>query len=222
MLTAIPTSGEIQMAIFSMGRYKSPGLDGMSVIFYKHYWGIVKETTIKEVHVFFKTSYLRKSSNHTFITLIPKSENAHRVDQYRPIALCNVIFKIITKILASRLRNVLDLIIHPSQAAYIPNRSIGDNIIVNYEIMHYMNRKKGKTGFMTIKIDLAKAYDKVEWIVLTHIITCFGFADKFIRWIQECINTAQFSILINGAPYGYFQGGRGIRQCNPISPHYSP
>lgn len=217
-LTALPTGGEIQRAIFYMGRYKSPGPDGMTVTFYKHYWGIVHEATVKEVQVFFQSGILRKASNHTFITLIPKSDNPLRVDQYRPIALCNVIFKIITKILATRLRLVLDSIIHPSQAAFIPNRCIGDNIIVNHEIMHYLNSKKGKAGFMAIKIDLAKAYDKVEWSVLTNLLTCFDFADTFIRWIKECISTAQFSILINGAPYGYFQGERGICQGDPMSP----
>lgn len=217
-LTTIPTQGEIQKAIFSMGRYKSPGPDRMSVIFYKTYWEILKEATINEVQVFFQSGKIRQSSNHTFIALIPKSLTANKVNQYLPIALCNVIFKAITKILASRLRIVLDGIIHPSQAAFISNRSIGDNIIVNHEIKHYLNKKKGKKGFMAIKIDLAKAYDKVEWNVLTNILTCFGFEDKFIRWIQECISTVQFSVLINGAPHGYFHAGRGIQQGDPLSP----
>lgn len=139
------------------------------------------------------------------------------MDQFRPIALCNVILKIITKLLANRLRPLLDQIIHPSQAAFIPNRAIGDNIIINYEVMHYLNRKKGKQGYMAIKIDLAKAYDRVEWGVLAIIFRQLGFQDRFIKLIHECISTFHFSILLNWSPFGYFTAERGIRQGDPMS-----
>lgn len=155
--------------------------------------------------------------NHTFLALIPKSNNANRVDLFRPIALCNVNYKIITKIIASRLRKHLEGIISLNQATFIPNRSIHDNIIANHEIMYYLNKKAGKKGFMVIKVDLAKAYDKVEWNVIAHIFSQLGFHEKFNHLVHACISSAQLSILLNGTPFGFFKSKRGIRQGDPMS-----
>lgn len=112
----------------------------------------------------------------------------------------------------------MDFIVHPSQAAFVPHRAISDNIIINYEIMFYMKNKKGSKGVMAIKVDLAKAYDRIEWKVLYHILYLLGFNDKFIELIAECVSTPHFSLLLNGSPYGYFSPRRGIRQGDPISP----
>lgn len=144
-----------------MGTYKSPGPDGMTVTFYKEYWRIVRDAVIAEVQAAFQHGRIKPAFNHTFLALIPKVKGAARVDQYRPIALCNVTLKLITKLLAGRLRNYLEQIVHPSQTAFIPNRAITDNIIINHEVMRFLNKKKGATGFMAIKIDLAKPM--IEW-----------------------------------------------------------
>lgn len=99
-LIATPTLQEIQQAFFRMGNYKSPGPDGMTVTFYKHYWGIVGLALVIEIQNIFTTGRIKPALNHTFIALIPKTATAHKVEQYRPIALCNVIFKAITKIIS--------------------------------------------------------------------------------------------------------------------------
>lgn len=207
-LETIPTDVEIKQAVFGMGTYKSPGPDGMSSTFYKVYWPIIGPDMISEVQNFFTTGRLKQAYNHTFLALIPKSNNASKVEQFRPISLYNVFLKIITKILSSRIRPILEHLIHPSQAAFIPQRSINDNIIINHEVMHYMNGKKGSTGFMAIEIDLAKAYDRVEWHILCQILHKFGFCSKFIDMVSECISTSHFSILLNGSPFGFFKAGR--------------
>lgn len=215
-LRACPTPAEIHRALFAMGNYKSPGPDGMTVTFYKQYWGIVHEAIVREIQDFFQHGRLKPSFNHTFLALIPKMRWAARVDQFRPIALCNVTLKIITKIITGRLLNLLESIFHPSQAAFIPNRAINDNIIINHEVMCYMNQKKGVNGFMAIKIDLAKAYDWVEWGVLQRLMKCLGFDDYFTHLIMECISTARFSLLLNGCLYGYFEAQWGLRQGDPL------
>lgn len=113
-LTVLPTYGEIQHAIFSMGNYKSPGPNGRSVTFYKHYWGTVRLAVVSEIQHVFSTCTLQPALNHTFLALISKSTSAHKVDQFMPIALCNVAFKAITKIIAGRLRHILGHIVAAS------------------------------------------------------------------------------------------------------------
>lgn len=210
-LNLIPTEDEIHRAVFSMGSNKSPSMDGMTVNFYKSYWSIIKEDVVKEVQMSFQLGTIKAAHNHTFIALIPKSVSASKVDQFRPIALCNVFLKIITKIIANRLRAHLDNIIYPCQSAFIPHRAITDNIIINHEVMHYLKCTKGRKGFMAIKIDLPKSYDSVEWKVLIHPMRKLSFNKQFTDLIASCISSTQFSILLNGSPYGFFKIGRGIR-----------
>lgn len=122
-----------------MANNKSPGPDGMSPVFYKSYWTIIGKDVHAAIAEFFIHKRLNTAANHTFITLIPKKLGANRVDLFRPIALCNVAYKIITKILSSQLKSVLGSLVHPTQTAFIPNRSIMDNCIINQEIMSYLN-----------------------------------------------------------------------------------
>lgn len=190
----------------------------MTPIFYKNFWNIIGKDLISVVQHFFEEGRLSKAINHTFISPIPKKQAANKVEQFRPIMLCNVAYKVVTKILASRMREILAKIIHLSQVAFIPNRSITDNCIINHEIMHYLRLKKGKCGLMAIKIDMAKAYDMVEWNILMHILHLHGFNDKFCNLILECISIAFFLVLVNGSPAGFFSSSRGLKQGDPISP----
>lgn len=115
--------------------------------------------------------------------------------------------------MAERIRGLLEGIIHPSQAAFVPNRSIGDKSIINHEIIHYLNGKQGKQGYMAIKIDLTKTYDLVEWSVLLHIMKKLGFLEEFYELVHVFISSSKFSILT----YGFFPSMRGLRQGDPMS-----
>lgn len=161
-LVNVPDAREIRLAVMSLAGNKSPIPDGMSPNFYKHFWSTIGADVESAVQSSFKGEGITRAINRTFIALIPKREAANKVDQFRPIALCNVIYKVITKIFASRIKGHLDTIIHPSQSAFIPIISILDNIIINHEVMSYLNSKKGRKGFMVVKVDMAKAYDRVE------------------------------------------------------------
>lgn len=141
----------------------SPGPDDFFPLFYKSFWPDLAPTITTIVQEFFNSGYLLKSWNHTFVTLIPKTDSVTKVEHYRPILLCNVSYKIISKILFERLKGTLDSIISPTQATFVPSRHITDNTIICHEIMHRMKNKKGKLGLMALKIDMAKAYDRVEW-----------------------------------------------------------
>ncbi|MDV3165581.1 MAG: hypothetical protein Q8808_02605 [Candidatus Phytoplasma australasiaticum] len=140
-LMIIPSGRNSQHAIFSMGSFKSPGPDGMTFTFYKKYWNIVGPKVMEVIQDIFRTRKLPSSFNNPFIALIPKANHASKVDQFRPILLCNVVFKVVTKIMDGRIQGLLEGIIHHSHAAFVPNRSIGDNSIINHEVMHYLKRK---------------------------------------------------------------------------------
>ncbi|KAK9288102.1 hypothetical protein L1049_016549 [Liquidambar formosana] len=161
-LCSIPDETKIRDVLFRMGSLKAPGPDGMSVLFYKHYWSTIKFDVVNTVRSFFLGGFMLKQLNHTNIALIPKTDSAYVVHHFRPISLCNVIYKLIAKILSNRLQPFLSKLISPVQAAFVPGRSITDNSIMVHEILHSMKKKSGKGGLMAIKIDMEHAYDKMN------------------------------------------------------------
>lgn len=117
-----------------------------------------------------------KSINHTFITLIPKVKNLERVSEFKPIDLCNVIYKIISKVIANRLKPLLNSIISETQSAFTADRLIMDNVLIAFESLHHMKTNYfGKKSFMALKLDMSKAYDRVEWIFLEKFLLKLGF-----------------------------------------------
>ncbi|KAL0295420.1 UNVERIFIED_CONTAM: putative ribonuclease H protein [Sesamum radiatum] len=160
------TREEIKDAFFDIAEDKAPGPDGYSSGFYKAAWPVIGEEMIKAILEFFTTGRLLKQVNTTILALIPK-----------------------------RLRLVLDKLISPSQNAFVPGRSIGDNILLAQELFAGYNRQ-GLPMRCALKVDLRKAYDTVEWDFLSAVLQMFGFPGTFIGWVEECVTTPMFSLML--------------------------
>jgi hypothetical protein len=178
-LMAAYNNEEIKKALDGMGDLKAPGSDGMPALFYKRFWDITGDDVVREVKSVLNGGAMPKGWNETVVVLIPKVPNPEKLKDLRPISLCNVVYKIASKVLSNRLKLVLPDIISLNQSAFVPGRLITDNVLLAYELTHFMqNKRKGLDEYAALKLDMSKAYDRVEWVFFTTNDAEIGFPSK--------------------------------------------
>jgi ribonuclease HI len=217
ILTMLPSHSEIKAAVFALNKDSAPGPDGFGAFFFQNYWDIVKTDVINAVLEFFTSSWILPGFNSNIIALLPKFPEAASIDQFRPIAMANFKFKIISKILADRLASIMPNIISEEQKGFIHGRDIRDCLCIASEAANFLHNKSFG-GNLALKIDIAKAFDTLDWNFLLKVLKTFGFNDIFCNWIHVILKSAFLSISINGKSHGYFNCTRGVRQGDPLSP----
>ncbi|CAK8536134.1 unnamed protein product [Lathyrus sativus] len=216
-LLAPITEQEIHTALKGIRDLKSPRIDGYGACFFKGSWETIKFDVVTAVQDFFRHDRLFKAFNGIVVTLIPKHYDAQSIKDYRPIAGCTTVYKIISKILTTRLGNVIGDIVHNSQAAFVPGQQIHNHILLAYELIKGYTRKGGTPRCM-LQIDLQKAYDMVNWDALECIMKEIGIPTQFSRWIMITVTSVTYKFNINEYHTKTIQAKRGLRQGDPISP----
>ncbi|KAL9665939.1 hypothetical protein QQ045_000260 [Rhodiola kirilowii] len=207
---------EVAEVVKQLPLCKAVGPDGFNAEFFKAAWSVCGADVVSSINNFFRGGPLSEGINSAYLALIPKVKNASLPSDFRPISCCNVLYKIISSLIANRLRPVLDYLVDHSQAAFVKGRNIAYKISLVQELLCKYNQKHVSKRCM-MKIDISKAYDMVDWNFLNNILELFGFPVKFVGWIMSCVTTSKFSVLINGGLEGYFSSSKGLRQGDPIS-----
>ncbi|XP_028761232.1 uncharacterized protein LOC114719845 [Neltuma alba] len=213
------SDSEIKSAIFEMGKFKAPGPDGIQAHFLQTQWHEVGSKVCRLIKDLFENPASIGCINQTNLVLIPKIEHPSRLKDFRPISLCNVCFKILTKVLANRFKGVMNYLIRPNQCSFIRGRQGIDNIIIAQEAIHTMRTKKQADGFVAIKVDMEKAFDRLDWNFIQFTLNSMGLDEGFVNLIMNCVSTATMNVLWNGVPSETFTPTRGVRQGDPLSPY---
>ena len=212
------TSEECDKVLETFQPNKTPGNDGIPIEFYKTFWPLISDPFIRCVNECFEKGEMSSSQKQAVITLIEKKgKDRCFLENWRPISLVNVDAKIMSKVLATRIKNVLPNIIHHNQSGFVEDRYIGETVRSIFDLMDF-TLKENIPGLM-IFIDFHKAFDSIEWNYLVNCLEAFRFGPDFIRWVKTLYKNIQSCVVNNGLTTGYFALERGVRQGDPLSPY---
>ncbi|KAK8929024.1 hypothetical protein KSP39_PZI017553 [Platanthera zijinensis] len=218
-LLSPPSDAEIKAAVFSFGRNKSQDFDGVTHSFFASFWGFTMAEIVDVVKDFFANDCMETSWKDTLVMLIPKSEQPCLPEHYRPISLCSSIYKMVAKIIANRMKPLIRNFISEEQAAFVPGRLLSNHCTLAHEIMHRLHTTESKDGFMAIKLDMEKAFDRIQWSFVRRALQAFNFPIGWINLILECISNPRYGLLINGVRASWINATCGLRQGCPLSPY---
>jgi len=216
MLVGVISEVEVKEAVWNCDNSKSPGSDGLNFGFINFCWDIIKGDVVSAVQRFAEDGSWPKGTNASFITLVPKVVNPQHLNDFRPISLVGCVYKIVSKILSSRLKRVLNKVIDLRQSAFLEGRGLLDSVLVVNETIEEVKRKKKEC--VVFKVDYEKAYDSVRWEFIYYMLGRLGFCGKWIEWIKNYLESSSISVLVNGSPTTESKPLKGLRQGDPLTP----
>ncbi|XP_074305505.1 uncharacterized protein LOC141640722 [Silene latifolia] len=185
---------------FQLGPTKFPCPDGIPALFFQKYWFHVKSEVTHAVLAMLNSCLIPSELNRTSITLVPKNNCLEKVTHYRPISLCNVIMRAVTKCVSNTMKPVMSTLVGEYQNGFIPSRSITDNILISQELFHHISKNSTtKKGSLALKVDMSKVYDRLRWNFIRATLTHMGFSSSFIRLIMNCVQSVTYEVMINGS-----------------------
>ncbi|PNX93422.1 cysteine-rich receptor-like protein kinase, partial [Trifolium pratense] len=201
---------EVRDILSSCDGNKCPGPDGFNFNFLKTCWDVLQADVMEFLNEFHSNAILPKAITASFLALIPKKDHPQVLSDYRPICLVGCLYKILSKVLAARLKKVMGKLISECQTAFLPNRQILDGVLVVNELIDLAKRRKDKC--LMLKVDFERAYDTVNWNFLEYMMRRMGFDQHWLEWMRACIFNSSMSVLVNGSPTEDFLVGKGLRQ----------
>jgi hypothetical protein len=206
---------EIEVVVHRLAKGKSPGMDGIPNEFFQRSWEIIQEDLGDLVRHILGGGGLTEELNQSLIVLIPKLKHCKTVKDFRPISLLGGVYKIVAKILANRLRSLVPKLVHPSQAGFVPGRSLAESCLSVWAGLE-AGPKQG--DYVFLKIDFEKAYDRVEWRFLEDCLKVMNFGSLFRKWVGGLFKDAKAAIQVNGRISEGFPITRSVRQGCPLAP----
>ena len=217
-LDATITETEILNALKAFKNNKSPGTDGLPAEFYKVFWNDLKPFLLTSIQHGYDVGCLSYSQRQGVLTLIPKKEkDVLQIKNWRPISLLNVDYKLVAKLIANRIKTVIEKIIHKDQTGFINGRYIGENLLKIISIIEFCD--ENDIPGLLISIDFEKAYDQVEWNAIKYALKFFNFGTNIIKWITTMYKNVKSCVINNGHFSEFFTLERGVRQGCPLSPY---